>query len=59
MDGWALLFSGGHYLPILKTHTTPMIITPTMAAAAALLWKPSEAFAPTILHPMMPLDLLS
>ena len=55
MGGRAVHFLGGRYFPpkyqnTIHTQNTNDI-APTMAAAAALLWEPSDGFAPTIVYP--------
>ena len=60
MGGRALQKLGGRSFPPKTTnsisHTKPTIFAPTMAAAAALVGRPSDGFAPTILHPSMSLN---
>ena len=59
MEGRTLLIFGGVAFPPKSqntiSHTKANDIAPTMAAAATLLWKPSDAFPPTILRPTMSL----
>ena len=58
MEGQTLLIFGGGVFPPKSqntiSHTKTNDIAPTMAAAATLLWKPSNAlFPPTILRTTM------